>query len=56
MVSDDVSANYITSKALEFIGSVEMEIPNVYRSTNTTTTTSPNSNNINVKTSTWRYS
>jgi len=53
MVNDDIGAYHITSKALEFLQSVETEIPNVYRSTNTSTNNAIGDGNINVKTNTW---
>ena len=58
MVSGEVTPTLITTKATDFVLTVESELPDVFRSTtvdnNNTGSTTGNDDRINIKTSTWR--
>ena len=54
MISGEVTPNLITTKATEFVLTVESELPNVFRSTTVDNSSSKDNHRVNVKTSTWR--
>ena len=58
MASGEVTPTLITTKATEFVLTVEAELPDVFRSTtvvdNSGSTTGNDDREINIKTSTWR--
>ena len=54
MISGEVTPNLITTKATEFVLTVESELPNVFRSTTVNNSSSKDDRRVNVKTNTWR--